>query len=90
MELISQEGLHDLTLVERDVLRCFKRLRKENRSPHIKDLQAEIGCKHSAHIPGVVISLIKKGYFRDMVPTAVIIPLPVRHARPHLRKVGHA
>jgi hypothetical protein len=78
MEFNSQESLQDLSLVERDVLRCFKRLRRENRSPHIADIRDILGCRHSAHIPGLVISLIKKGYIQDMVPSAVILQMPVR------------
>lgn len=62
----SRESLQDLSLPERDVLRCFWRVRHENRSPHVSDICRALNCRHTAHIPGIVVSLIRKGYLRDM------------------------
>ena len=82
MQTYSQDNLQSLSLPERDVLRCFWRSRHEGRSPHVSDIRQALNCRHSAHIPGIVVSLIRKGYLRD---TAHASPV----ARATGREVAH-
>jgi len=65
----------NLSLAELDILRLFRRRARNGLlPPRICEIQEALGCRHSAHIPGLVTSLTVKGYLaRDFQP------VPVRH-----------
>ena len=68
-------AMADLSMTERAVLNAFRRNHRDGRGMHIDDLKRVTGCSHSAHLPGIMVSLIRKGYIRDDMPSA---PRPPR------------